>query len=67
MIGLSMWTNYIFIPIILLSFVFVIIPGLIYLSKKEQLEKNHIALIVYSIVAFLIAKYLVHFATYFIF
>jgi hypothetical protein len=67
MIGLSMWINYVYIPIILISFAVVVIPGLIYLHNKIQLEKNHIALIIYSIVAFLVAKYLVHFVSYILF
>jgi hypothetical protein len=61
MIGLAICRPYVFIPIILISFLLVLIPALIYLKKKIPLEKFHIGLIVYSLVAFFVANYLGHF------
>jgi hypothetical protein len=59
-IGLSIWKHYIFIPMILISFALVMIPALILLSKKRKLENFHVKIIIYSILAFLLANYLTH-------
>ncbi|MEN9523936.1 MAG: hypothetical protein RL536_5 [Candidatus Parcubacteria bacterium] len=60
MIGVAIWREYLFLPIIAISFVLVLIPALIFLSKKKKPIKFHVGLIIYSIVAFIIAYYLGH-------
>ncbi|MDB5258863.1 MAG: hypothetical protein JWO73_71 [Candidatus Taylorbacteria bacterium] len=60
MIGLSVWTHYIFLPIILISFALAVVPGIIYLCKKKPLDKAHVKLIIYAVVAILAAEYLGH-------
>jgi hypothetical protein len=60
MIGVSMLREYVFLPIIVISFVIAITLAIIYLQKRKQVSKIHVGFIIYSIVAILISNYFGH-------